>query len=47
MEWWNTGVLVYERMLSIFYYIENEKFAMNQYSIIANPIFHFSNIPTL
>ena len=45
MECWNIGVLVYERILSIFYYIENANFALNQYSITPEPnipFFHYS-----
>ena len=38
MEWWNIGMLIYKRILSIFYFIVNTNFTIN-------PIRHYPRTP--
>jgi hypothetical protein len=48
MELWNTGRLVFKRILSIFNFIVSTNFAINQHCIIPEPIipiFQYSSIP--
>jgi hypothetical protein len=50
MEWWNTGILVFERILSTSDYIAIVSCDRNLKPIIPVPIFplfHYSNIPNL
>ncbi len=51
MEWWNTGGLVFKRILAIFYFIVHTNFTINPilHFLSApeaqNPLFQHSNIP--
>ncbi|RZB36403.1 MAG: hypothetical protein SRB2_02228 [Desulfobacteraceae bacterium Eth-SRB2] len=51
MEYWNTGRLVFKRILAIFYFIVHTNFTINPIlhhlsePEAQNPLFHYSIIP--